>query len=96
MDGSKKLFCIGIIGDGCGGGREFIVEDGILFAHNPQTKENITLLQDIKMPKSISKKGCIITIECEKESIEFDLSAMSKSVKKSLDIIVKINKIKEN
>ncbi len=76
--GSKKISCIGIIGDGCGGGREFIVEDGVLFAYDSQTDENITLLKDIHMPREISKSGCIITIECEDEEIKFDLSALRK------------------
>jgi len=34
---AKKISCIGIIGDGCGGGREFIIEDEVLFAHDPQS-----------------------------------------------------------
>ena len=78
MDGFNKLSCIGIIGDGCGGGREFIIEDETLYAHDPQTKENIILLRDIKMPKSISKRGCILYIECKNDSFEFDLSSMKK------------------
>ena len=76
--GSKKISCIGIVGDGCGGGREFIVQDGVFFANDPQTNENIVLLKNIHMPKKISKSGCIITIECEEEIINFDLSALKK------------------
>lgn len=75
-DGSKKISCVGIIGDGCGGGREFIIENEILYAHDPQTNENITLLEAIVDAKSISKKSCIITIECDNEIIEFDLSKL--------------------
>ena len=75
---SKKISCIGIVGNGCGGGREFIVQNGILFANDPQTDENIILLQNIHMPKKISKSGCIITIECQDKNINFDLSALKK------------------
>ncbi|MEA1892922.1 MAG: thiamine biosynthesis protein ThiF [Campylobacterota bacterium] len=78
MMAGSRLSCIGIIGDGCGGGREFIIEDGVLYAHNPELEENIILLRDIEMPKAISKKGCILYVECENDSFEFDLSAMSK------------------
>ena len=73
----SDIYCEGIIGDGCGGGRVFIVEDETLIAYEPQTKEKITLLKDIQMPKGITKKGCIITIECEDEVIKFDLSALN-------------------
>ena len=80
MDGfdlNPALVCEGIIGDGCGGGRIFFVNEEILFAHDPQTKENITLLKNIKNALSISKKACLITIKCKDEIIEFDLSSLS-------------------
>ena len=76
FDLKSPLICEGIIGDGCGGGRLFIVEDETLKAYDPQTKEMIVLLENIHMPKEISKKACIITIECEDKTIEFDLSKM--------------------
>ncbi|MDQ1264663.1 MAG: hypothetical protein QG559_1664 [Campylobacterota bacterium] len=74
----NPLACEGIIGDGCGGGRWFFVEDETLYAHDPLSKENRMLLQNIKKAKKISKSKCIITIECEDETIEFDLSKMQK------------------
>ena len=74
--GSKKISCIGIVGDGCGGGREFIVENGVLFAYDSLSDEKIVLLENIHMPRAINKSGCIITVECEDEVIEFDLSAL--------------------
>jgi len=75
-DLNSPLVCEGIIGDGCGGGRLFIVEDDKLIAYDPQTKELNTLLQNILHPKTISKKACLVTIECEKKIIKFDLSLM--------------------
>ncbi|MBL0708584.1 MAG: thiamine biosynthesis protein ThiF [Sulfurimonas sp.] len=78
MTDSSKLSCIGIIGDGCGGGREFIVKDEILSAYDPQSKESHILLKGIKKAKSIGKKNCIISIICEEEKIEFDLSLMKR------------------
>ncbi len=72
---NKKIFCIGIIGDGCGGGREFIVENEVLSAYDPYTKKTTVLLENIKNAKSITKHRCLLTIECEEELIEFDLSA---------------------
>jgi len=74
----SDIYCEGIIGDGCGGGRVFIVEDETLIAYEPQTKEKITLLKNIHMPRSISKTGCMITIESQNEVIKFDLSALKK------------------
>jgi len=78
MMAGSKISCIGIIGDGCGGGREFIVEDEILRAYDPQSCENIVLLEDVKNVINISKKGCILTLTCRDEVVVFDLSAMSK------------------
>ena len=61
MDGSK-LSCMGIIGDGCGGGREFIVKNDILYAYYDVTGEKIELLDGIENAQCISKNGCILTI----------------------------------
>jgi hypothetical protein len=81
FDLNSPLVCEGIVGDGCGGGRIFFIEDETLYAHDPVSKDNRMLLQDIKKAKKISKSGCIVTIECEDEKIEFDLSRMSKTIK---------------
>ncbi len=72
------LVCEGIIGDGCGGGRIFLVKDKTLFAYDPQTQSYILLLEAVLKAVKISKKGCIITIECQDETIYFDLSILSK------------------
>ena len=79
MDGfdlESPLVCEGIIGDGCGGGRIFYVEDETLYAFYDVTGEKTELLGSIKDIKSISKKGCSITLICESETLEFDLSAL--------------------
>lgn len=73
---SCKLACEGIVGDGCGGGRWFYVEDEKLFAYDPMTKQSLLLQVGIFRAKNISKKGCIITIECEDDNIELDLSSL--------------------
>lgn len=73
-----KLACEGIVGDGCGGGRIFFIDEDSLNVYDPTTKEQMKLCDEIKDAKSISKKACIITIECEDESINFDLSLMRK------------------
>jgi len=78
MMAGSKISCMGIIGDGCGGGREFIVENEKLYAYDEQSDETILLLEDVKNALSISKKVCIITITCRDEFIEFDLSSLSK------------------
>ncbi|MGE4419627.1 MAG: thiamine biosynthesis protein ThiF [Sulfurimonas sp.] len=80
FDLDNPLVCEGIIGDGCGGGRLFFIEDETLKAYDPQSKEVINLLADIKDAKKVTKKGCIITIECEKNLVKFDLSSMGRTV----------------
>jgi len=74
----SPLVCEGIIGDGCGGGRLFLVEDKTLKAYDPQTKEVFTLFEPVFDARSIVKNACIITVKCEKEEIRFDLSSMKK------------------
>ena len=78
FDLNSSLVCEGIIGDGCGGGRLFLVEDEILKAYDPQTQTSTTLLENILDAKKVTKNACIVTIECKKETIRFDLSAMKK------------------
>jgi hypothetical protein len=78
FDLNNPLICEGIVGDGCGGGRLFMVEDTKLKAYDPITKEYFILLEDIQKPLSISKKACLVTIICENETIKFNLSKMKK------------------
>jgi len=71
-----KLHCEGIVGDGCGGGRIFYIEDSALYVFDPTTKEKMKLFDEFSAAKSISKKACVITIKCEDEVVKFDLSKM--------------------
>ena len=73
---SGELICEGIVGDGCGGGRLFAVADKTLFAYDPLTQEKIVLLREIEAAQKVSKKGCIVTIECQNKTINFDLSEL--------------------
>ena len=75
--GSKRLSCYGIPGDGCGGGREFVVENGELYALDPVTGEKTILLQNIEDAQAISKRRCEITLTCANGLIIFDLSTLS-------------------
>lgn len=78
FDLNDPLICEGIIGDGCGGGRLFMVKEKSLKAYDPTTEEYFELLKDVKNPLSISKKACVVTIVCENETVKFDLSEMKK------------------
>lgn len=78
FDTNSHLACEGIIGDGCGGGRIFYIEDETLFAFYPQTNEKTLLLNNVIDAKEISKKGCVISILCVDVEIKFDLSALKK------------------
>ncbi|MCW8895944.1 thiamine biosynthesis protein ThiF [Sulfurimonas sp.] len=80
-DFDESLTCEGIIGDGCGGGRIFTIQNGTLKAYDPQSEEVVVLLEGIVGAKSISKKACTLFIECEDEKFEFDLPTLSKIVK---------------
>jgi hypothetical protein len=81
MDGfdlNSPLVCEGIIGDGCGGGRFFLVEEEKLLAYDPLTKEKFLLLEGIYDALTISKSACIVTIECKTNTVKFDLSKLQK------------------
>jgi hypothetical protein len=79
MDGfdlDSPLVCEGIIGDGCGGGRIFFIEDETLQVYDPMTKERMVLLESIVGAKELYKKACIISVLCQERVITFDLSAL--------------------
>ena len=78
FDLDSPLVCEGIVGDGCGGGRLFMIENETLIAYDPITKKKFQLLQNVLNAKEISKSACIVTIICESEVIEFDLSLFKK------------------
>ncbi len=76
FDLDSPLVCEGIIGDGCGGGRLFFVEEENLQVYDPITKERMTLLEGITDAKELSKKACVLTVTCDNTIIQFDLSKM--------------------
>ena len=78
FDLDDPLVCEGIVGDGCGGGRIFFIDEGKLFAYEPNTQEQMLLDENIIDAQAIAKKGCHITIECKSEKIVFDLSALKR------------------
>lgn len=78
FDLDSPLVCEGIVGDGCGGGRIFYIEDSALKAYDPVAKESITILSDIVDSLSIKKSACVIFIKCKNKNIKFDLSLMSR------------------
>ena len=76
FDLNSDLVCEGIVGDGCGGGRIFYIKDETLFAYDPCAKESISILKSIKNAQRLTKKGCIVTVECLEKTIKFDLSSL--------------------
>ena len=76
FDLNSPLVCEGIIGDGCGGGRIFFIEDETLFAYEPLSKTKKELLKGLTDIVAISKKGCIVTLNFEDEVRLFDLSSL--------------------
>lgn len=70
---NSPLVCEGIVGDGCGGGRIFTIDDGCLVAYDPFTKQKMVLEEGIKGAKKLTKQGCIVTVECEDAVLQFDL-----------------------
>jgi thiol-disulfide isomerase/thioredoxin len=75
--------CIGKYGDGCGGGRIFIVDsyNNKIKVYDPESEEVMTLIEDLSEPSGISKKGCKLYIANTNahEIIVFDLSQMQRT-----------------
>jgi len=77
FDLDDPLVCEGIVGDGCGGGRIFFVEDAKLFAYDPLTQESIELHSNIdKNVEFISKKGCYIFLKAKDLLLRFNLQKL--------------------
>ena len=76
--------CIGIIGDGCGGGRLFIADtfNNKIKAYFPDDRSMMTLLEGLNEPGGIAKKGCELYIANSNanEIVVFDLSKMQSRV----------------
>ena len=77
-----KLSVEGKIGDGCGGGRIFYIENETLYAFDPITKNSIALLQGIKDAYSIQKSGCVIMIQTKDGEVLFNLSTFQRETQK--------------
>lgn len=75
--------CVGIYGDGCGGGRIFIVDsyNNKIKVYDPQSKEVKILIEGLSEPSGISKKGCQLFIANTNahEILVFDLSQMQRT-----------------
>jgi hypothetical protein len=77
FDINSPLCCEGVIGDGCGGGRLFYIEDETLKSYDETTQESLLLLENIKDAEKITKDGCLIFIESSTQKrILFDLSLL--------------------
>ena len=76
--------CAGLIGDGCGGGRLFIADtyNNKLKAYFPDDNRMMTLLEGLREPSDVAKKGCRLYVANTNahEVVTFDLSSMQKSV----------------
>ncbi|MBN2817081.1 MAG: thiamine biosynthesis protein ThiF [Campylobacterales bacterium] len=78
FDLSSPLVCEGIVGDGCGGGRVFYIEDRSLYAYDPYSKSNLRLADGFNNALSIEKKACKVFITLSGgDVVVFDLSQMA-------------------
>jgi len=70
--------CLGQYGDGCGGGRVFILFTSDLKAYDLESKTFMDICSDFQNARSIHKKSCDLFIKLEDEDIIFNLSKMEK------------------
>ena len=78
---------VGKYGDGCGGGRVFITDsyNNKVKVYNPQTKEVITIVDNLDEPAGIDKKACELYI-CNTNKHEIIIFDLSKMQKRTLDL----------
>jgi len=76
FDIDSALVCEGVVGDGCGGGRIFYIEDEKLFAYDPYSKTKIKLRENIIGAKHLEKNACVLTIKTARETLKLDLSEL--------------------
>ena len=81
IDLGAKDFCIGKYGDGCGGGRVFVLYEDCVKAYHIQGDEVMLLVESLRDTKSIRKDGCVLKIGTEDDEISFNLSTMTKEEK---------------
>ena len=75
---NPRALVAGQYGDGCGGGRIFIVDGDAVKVYNPDDKSVMVLLEALDCPSGIDKQGCILHITQQGEApvLTFDLSKM--------------------
>jgi hypothetical protein len=76
FSGNKSLICEGIVGDGCGGGRLFYIDDNQLQAYDSTTQKSLLLLKNIVEAKKLTKDGCLLFIDFDDKRVVFDLSLL--------------------
>jgi len=81
LDSKAKDFCVGKYGDGCGGGRIFVLYEDTVKAYHIQNDEVMVIIKGMQHTKSIIKDGCVLNIETEDDVICFNLSTMKKEEK---------------
>lgn len=72
--------CVGQYGDGCGGGRIFILFASELKVYDCESKTFMELEVDFKKAITIHKKACDLFIKLEDEDIVFNLSKMKQII----------------
>jgi len=78
LDEDAKDFCVGVYGDGCGGGRIFVLYASYVKVYDLESDAETLLLDELQESQNISKNGCILSIQTASETVKFNLSSMSK------------------
>jgi len=85
-DGNKEVkvekntidFDVGKVGDGCGGGRIFLLTKTNIKAFNPENQEFMSLFENLNEAESIYKKGCDLFVQEKDAKYIYNLSMMKK------------------
>ncbi len=69
-------YCVGVYGDGCGGGRLFVLYGSYVKVYDLDQETDSVLFEGFAQAQGISKSGCQLSVQTPLKRITYNLSTM--------------------
>lgn len=76
LDENPVDYCVGVYGDGCGGGRIFVLYGTYVKVYDLEQEESFVLYEGFSQGQNINKTGCQLNIQTPLKRINYNLSTM--------------------